>query len=463
MPLLRSLFILIVPWLWLWTALAQAAPLEEGVTPAAVASSFGHDYEVHHKGWNGLSDFSQLVGELGCPVAPRTVLDWDGLDGHDVLVFLYPESRIPERELVAFLSAGGRVVLADDFGQGGPALSALRIERRTSPLPPGVRKYRDNPALPIADPVRATGLSHAAPELVANHPSAFAGPLLPTYAFAPGAGLVIEGTLGRGRFVAIADPSLFINNMLKLPGNREFAARLVADLCRLSGEHDRLLLFHGAFTSRGTPAAVLPGAPAAFGLYDLPGRFNRALSGANLHIQETLSRDRLAAGLDAASLAGLALTVAVLLLLLRYLPLSPVSHDAAFAQPARTPETGLFAALLRHARGNVPWGHAFPAALLREEVLLRLSPYLTPPLGAGRRQALRPAEVEQALSSRVNKNAGRAAAALWRELRTIPGMGNLGDLGAAGITAPISARRLRRLHTLAVILFAEIARPDGKG
>ena len=65
----------------------------------------------------------------------------------------------------------------------------------------------------------------------------------------------------RGRMVAIADPSLFINNMLQLPGNRDFAARLVLDICRQQRDH--FVLLYGTFLQRGTTPAALTGAPSA--------------------------------------------------------------------------------------------------------------------------------------------------------------------------------------------------------
>src|SRR5436190_1060621 len=103
--------------------------------PAAAADPFaepaltgneGRDYQVGHQGWNGLSDFAALLSELGCPVEARTVLPWDTLTGHDILLVLYPETALSEQNLLGFLSAGGRLVLADDFGQGDGALRALR-------------------------------------------------------------------------------------------------------------------------------------------------------------------------------------------------------------------------------------------------------------------------------------------------------------------------------------------------
>lgn len=436
--------------------------------------TFGRDYQIGNPGWNGLSDFAALARGLGCPVEARQALDWEALEGQDILFFLYPESAPAEHHVLAFLSAAGRLVLADDFGQGGPALRALGITLRAgadAANGANARRYRDNPALPIAVPLRATSLGRAAMELVANHPAVFESALQPTYAFGPGhgEGLVIEGALAGGRFVAIADPSLFINNMLQLAGNRDFAARLVLDLCR--PQKDRLLLFHGPFSQRGTPRPVLAGTPPrTLGRGESRGdfaetaeRWNRALAGANLHIQETLQRKDLSGRMDVALLIGLLLTFAALLLVLRYLPLSAAPHDASFAQaPAGSsaggaPQLGLFASVQRYSRRGVPWGYIYPAALIREEVLLRLSPHLSALPRFGDLDTVRPAQVEALIAERVGAAAGRAAAALWREFRSIPGKSTVqGGERMAGLF--LSERRMARLYRLAATLFAELQR-----
>lgn len=448
------------------------------------------DYDTRSPAWNGLSALAGLAGELRCPLEERALLDWETLTGHDVLLFVYPETAIDEDAAQAFLGAGGRLVLADDFGRGDGALRALGIERRPlPPLSPSVRRHQDKPALPIALSVRATPLGQGTRELTANHPAVLSGRrggLPATYAFVapggdPGLGasvddlsLVTEGVLGRGRFVALADPSVFINNMLELPGNRAFAARLISDLCRRGAGGDHLVLLRGAFTQRGAPPAVLLGAPSAGGVADLADQWNRAFSGANLHIQEVLTAARTRLLLDAASLVGLVLALAALALALRYLPLSAAPHDQGFAQAPRPPEAGLPALVARYAQRQVPWGFLYPAALLREEVLRRLSPYLTDlVLAEERRRAARegvrgadaslgaldllsPAVVAARLREAVSPAAGQAAGPLWSELRALPSSQILGTPGVPGARAWIPERRLRRLHEQTLTLFAAL-------
>jgi hypothetical protein len=424
------------------------------------ASSVGRDYHVSHKGWNGLSDFATLAGDLGCPAEVRRTLDWGALDGQDVLFVLHPEVALDEANLLSFLAAGGRIVLADDYGQAGPALLRLGIARHSGPLPAGTPRYRDGQDLPIAAPARGTALGRAAVELVANHTAYFTSALPATYAFAPGAGLVIEATVQRGRLVAVADPSVFINNMLQLPGNRDFAARLVLDLCRLQRDH--LVLLYGAFAQRGATPAVLLGAPSVDRVLDAPDGWNRALGGANLHIQETLRRRGRGGEMDVVTLIGLVFCVGALLLLLRYLPMPAAAQDAGFAQPRRPPENGLFASIMRYAGGAgqaVAWGYVYPATILREEVRARLVEHLAAlPVRPGSQPGgdPTPREVEQVVARRVSARAGELAGTLWRELRVLdqrPTTVSPTEL----VQVYVSEKRLRRWHALAAELFTELS------
>src|SRR5262249_41011705 len=109
-----------------------------------------------------------------------------------------------------------------------------------------------------------------------NHPATLRSTLPPAYAFAPGAALVVEGRVGKGSFVAIADPSVLINNMLEIDGNRAFAEGLVARTCRPG--RDRIHLFTQTFRTHASPprAAVEPPDPQSGGAH-----FNEALMRAN--------------------------------------------------------------------------------------------------------------------------------------------------------------------------------------
>jgi hypothetical protein len=435
-------------------SLAILAMLATGAMTDSV--SLGRDFHVGHKGWNGLSELKRLSEDLGCPIQVRRQLDWSSLDGQDVLLVLHPESELDETKAVAFLTAGGRMILADDYGKSERVLAKLGIRRQSSRWPAGVRWYRPDESLPIATPVRGTALGKAASELLANHSAYFVSGLPATYAFAPGAALVVEAGVGHGRLVAIADPSVFINNMLELPGNREFAAQLIVDICRL--QQDRLVLLYGPFAQLGTPPAALMGAPASDSGQDLPDKLNRALGGANLNIQQTLKGHGKPDDPEVITLIGLLFCIASLLLFLKYLPLPGQPQDSAFAQPQRPPDTGLFASVQRYAggAGQVTWGYIYPATLIREETLLRLLPYL-PPSSDG--SLIEPKEVRQALTEKVSPRAGELGWKLWKGLRSLREGQSPSSPGQL-LRTQISERKLAEWYKWATELFAELDHPS---
>lgn len=429
---------------------------------AASDVSLGRDFHVGHSGWNGLSRLAEMSRGQGCPLEVPGTLDWSKLDGQDILLFVHPETPIDEEAALGYLGAGGRLVVADDYGQAAGLLARLGIVRETGAAPAGSQLYRQNPALPIASRQRETAIARGASEIIANHSAYFRSGLPSTYEFTSGTALVLEGRLQRGRFVAIADASLFINNMLELPGNREFLVGLLRELCRV--QRDRVLLFSGRFSQRGSPPATLEGAPLEGGGVNNVDSVNRSAGGANLHVHELLARRGQSALHDAVLVGGLLFCLAALALLLRYLPTVSPTQDERFAQPPRPPETGLHASIVRYMLGAgqaVRWGYVYPATLLREEVLARLEPWLDG--GAGKSGSLKSSdggpgytidEISRRIGERVSPKAGQLCQSLLREFRPLDPKG--GSSGAS--TAHVSSRQLIRWHDQAMALFAELAR-----
>ena len=153
-----------------------------------------------------------------------------------------------------YLEAGGRAVLADDFGASDAALAALEIRRLRGELPSAsiattaTRRCRSRARR--CRPSCRSGIV----DIVANHPAFFSAATPATYAFSPGAALVVEGRLGKGYFVAIADPSVLINNMLEIDENLAFARALIKRTCK-PGE--RIHLVTQSFVARGEPSGEL--------------------------------------------------------------------------------------------------------------------------------------------------------------------------------------------------------------
>jgi hypothetical protein len=93
----------------------------------------------------------------------------------DALLVLHPERELDYREVAAFLAAGGRLGLLDDYGKADALLRRFRIHRVRAPLDPR-DPLRDNPNLPIAVPStgpdsRAHPVVSGVDRVVTNHPT----------------------------------------------------------------------------------------------------------------------------------------------------------------------------------------------------------------------------------------------------------------------------------------------------
>jgi hypothetical protein len=229
------------------------------------ASRVGAAFEPDDRSWEGSSDLVQLARqELGDErVRVISGLDYSALQPKDALLFLHPEVEIRFHPLAAFLAAGGRAAVIDDYGKAPSLLERFHIHRANPPTLSALR-LGNNPNLPIALPAApdsAPGEPNDHPTLrgvdqvVTNHPTALRlepgidlTRLLTLPALGePDALLAVTGVIGDaracglmsggvtdeptqgrcGRLLAMGDPSSFINLMLRYPGNRRFAQGVV--------------------------------------------------------------------------------------------------------------------------------------------------------------------------------------------------------------------------------------------
>jgi hypothetical protein len=220
-----ALGVVLVAWMLAFTQRANAA------------------FEVADTGWEGASELLTLARErLGeARVEPVARLDYSALTPKDGVLLLHPEVELDADQLSAFLAAGGRIAVLDDFGAGAAVLARYRVHRIQAPLRPA-ETLRDNPNLAIAVPAVQSVAGQEqnrhpivarVDRLVTNHPTAFTHPSLTPVLTIPAVGepdaaLAVTGIIaGRGRLFAMGDPSAVMNLMLRYPGNRAFAAGLI--------------------------------------------------------------------------------------------------------------------------------------------------------------------------------------------------------------------------------------------
>jgi hypothetical protein len=227
-------------------------------------------FDYNDAGWEGTAAFLELArSKLGQQrVAIRASIDWAELEAADGLVILHPTVAVDFAQASAFLRAGGRIAVLDDYGSATALVERFQIRRIRAPLKPS-RMLRDNPNLAIALPAvqLVAGQEQgrhpvvaSVQQLVTNHPTSITHPdLTPVLTIPakdePNATLAVTGIIaGRGRLFVMGDPSVLINQMLRYPGNRAFAEGLIEYLVEDDGWGKRggkLYLVANSFKQRG--------------------------------------------------------------------------------------------------------------------------------------------------------------------------------------------------------------------
>jgi hypothetical protein len=234
-----------------------SAPTRAGGQVSAAAG----DFVTTNAQWNGLSELLEVADEQDAPVEVVSRLDLGTLSPADGLLIVYPTEALPSDDLSAHMRAGGRVAVADDYGAADSLFHVFRISRaEPSPDAPAVLRLRGNRALLVARPLSQHPLTEGVGSLVTNHPRIlWHAELEPIFSIGEHEAVVLAGAVGEGRLVAIGDPSVLINNMLELDGNRRFASNLLLYLRGDAGGRVLLLEPGGELVGRyGEPGADRP-------------------------------------------------------------------------------------------------------------------------------------------------------------------------------------------------------------
>lgn len=217
-------------------------------------------FDLAGSDWEGCAELVRLArSELGSTrVVATAQIDFHELEPDDGLLLLYPEKGLDVEELSKFMRAGGRVVLLDDFGRGDSLLRHFGMERVASPRHPA-EFLRRNPQFALAEPASAHPVVSDVSRVVTNHPTGLAHPDLSPVLKIRGSGeadviIAVAGAVGQGRLLAVGDPSIVMNSMLRYGGNKNFARGLV----RYAVDHDswgkrggRLFIASGGFEQKG--------------------------------------------------------------------------------------------------------------------------------------------------------------------------------------------------------------------
>jgi hypothetical protein len=200
----------------------------------APASVWAAPFDLSGSDWEGAAELVRLArAELGTSrVIATTQIDFGELKPDDGLLLLYPEHSLDTGELSKFMRAGGRVIMLDDFGRGESLLVNFGMKRVPSPRRPA-ESLRHNPQLALAEPASAHPVVADVNRVVTNHPTGLGHPdLSPVLKIRaesgePDVAIAVAGAVGQGRLLAVGDPSIVMNSMLRYSGNKTFARGLV--------------------------------------------------------------------------------------------------------------------------------------------------------------------------------------------------------------------------------------------
>jgi hypothetical protein len=257
--------------LLLWPGAGGAVP-----DPAAADRAF----DPASEGWDGLAYLRETAAQAEVALEIADALDWGALRGDESLVVIAPHAELDghgQRQLAAFIAAGGRLVLADDFRAGASWAQAFGV-RRVPELGQAPEALDGLAAFPsFAGAALGRFLGYRVDAVALNHPSGWVVEPLPEgRAAAPrpsraALGRAVDGVrawlievrLGRGRALLLSDSSALINAMVRgWHGNKQFAANLLRWGCYADQPCTVRLLSNLAAT-RGAFVARQPGAGAA--------------------------------------------------------------------------------------------------------------------------------------------------------------------------------------------------------
>lgn len=240
------------------------------------------DYDATSQAWNGLHTLTAVAKGLGLSVEAVDSIDWEDLGAQDIVFVLYPTTRLEPGHIAGFVRSGGRILVADDFGQAREALARLGMLRERAVGVTASKFYRGLQYVPMAQPLMPDHpLAQGVTELATNHPSVLSQVQGPdaVFGFSASEAVVVAGELGDGRFIVCSDPSIFINRMMQFQGNLDFAINAMRFLGRENTT--RLIILANEFSMYGEPAARLDDGTVRGNLASMLNDFNRWLEERN--------------------------------------------------------------------------------------------------------------------------------------------------------------------------------------
>jgi hypothetical protein len=223
----------------------------------------GSDFSVYNFGWKGCSQLARRLYDSGKEVYPlHTPFASVGnrpQDENTALMVIGPSKPFTASDvdyIARFAASGGTVFLANDFGEGNSLLDSLELGYRFSEHPLADMLYEKDPYVVSCSARGNSTITRDIGTFTLNCPAAITGRI-------PGDALVLarsstmswldssrdriwqrsgetrssfpvllEQEYGEGEILVLSDPSVFINGMIDLHGNRELYDNIVDYMTR---------------------------------------------------------------------------------------------------------------------------------------------------------------------------------------------------------------------------------------
>ncbi len=319
-------------------------------------------YELESEDWDGLSDLRLLAQAQGITLVAHDTIDYASLSLEEPWLLLYPQEALRADQLSRYVVAGGRVILADDFGQSDALLARLELSRVMTSVGalPHDEFVGQNPALPILRPRGMHPMLRDVSMVVANHPAVLfnvGGAVLP---YAQGGGLAYDMNLERGKVIAIADASLFINHMLEAGDNAQLVRNTLSYACA-ERSPCTVHVAAGQFAQRGRyGASALDGLGLGRDVIEDVDTLNQALA----ESMRKLPAGQLFYYLSLLLVAGLGVYLYTIFPWRRTRPYS--EHLSQHARAQLAPQSEFDWNLARFGEGGVGVNYALPVSILKE-------------------------------------------------------------------------------------------------
>lgn len=365
------------------------------------------DFLPDNINWNGFSEFAEIAHGLQLQMTLLEELDWAALPKQSTLFLIHPQTPLDKNDILAFLQQGGKLLIANEHSEADGFLDALGIQQMDGQGIRAERLYQGNPHLPIAQigpmlhPLN-TGVN----EIITNHPSYFFSRLPTLAGFSAGKQqILVVGHLGKGIFVVLSDPSVFINAMLRFEGNLTLATNSLRYLAPPQGNPLYLVTGHFRVTSHFRPS---------FDSKNQTDSAQQFLSGYNAFLG---TLNNFALTVPAIRLVSFVCGSVTIIGLLFLLPYPHRSSEGKWLRPQGSPRWD-YEDQVKHFCKHPNRGRAtFPAIVLREELDEILSEFFKSP---GPILTLHPKWVVNKVKELAGNEAAHICSRLLEQLRKIP-------------------------------------------